>query len=138
MEKTKKVKVKKYNLMKKTPAEYVLYSIVFAIFCFFAASYVYMLFWCFYSGTRAPDIVVTDPFGFSKPNFGNYIEVFRIMDANGAGFSVCIQCAKNPVTGKAPYKKYSGKVDWCGWKQILFCRLFLQETRGRGLYLIFR
>ena len=86
MEKTKKVKVKKYNLMKKTPAEYVLYSIVFAIFCFFAASYVYMLFWCFYSGTRAADIVVTDPFGFSKPNFGNYIEVFRIMDANGAGF----------------------------------------------------
>jgi ABC-type glycerol-3-phosphate transport system permease component len=86
MEKTKKIKAKKYNLMKKTPAEYVLYSIVFAIFCFFAASYVYMLFWCFYSGTRAPDIVVTDPFGFSKPNFGNYIEVFRIMDANGAGF----------------------------------------------------
>ena len=80
------MKVKKYNLMKKTPAEYVLYSIVFLIFCFFSASYLYMVFWCFYSGTRAPDIVVTDPFGFSKPNFKNYIDVFELMEANGSGF----------------------------------------------------
>ena len=72
--------------MKKTPAEYVLYSIVFLIFCFFSASYLYMVFWCFYSGTRAPDIVVTDPFGFSKPNFKNYIDVFELMEANGSGF----------------------------------------------------
>ena len=73
-------------LTKKTPAEYVLYSIVFVIFCFFAFTYLYMVFWCFYSGLRAADAVAIDPFGFSKANFKNYIDVFKLMEANGTGF----------------------------------------------------
>lgn len=77
---------KSKSLIKKTPAETVLYSIVFVIFCIFAFTYVYMLVWCFYSGLREADAVATDPFGFSKINFKNYLDVFTIMESNGASF----------------------------------------------------
>ena len=70
----------------KTPAETVLYCIVFAVFCVFAFSYVYMLFWCVYSGMRSADEVAANPFGFSAIRLGNYIDVFREMNANGADF----------------------------------------------------
>ena len=73
-------------LKKKTPSEYVLYSIVFCIFCFFAFTYLYILFWCLISGLRDAEAVAVDPFGFSKLHFKNYIDVFTLMKANGTGF----------------------------------------------------
>lgn len=77
---------KKNSLVRKTPTEYVLYSIVFFIFCVFAFSYIYMVFWCFISGARGAEEVAVDPFGFSKLNFRNYIDVFNVLEANGASF----------------------------------------------------
>lgn len=77
---------KSNSLMKKSTSEYVLYSIVFAIFCLFAFTYLYMVFWCFYSGLREADAVAANPFGFSKINFKNYLDVFTIMETNGASF----------------------------------------------------
>lgn len=78
--------MRKRSLIRKTPTEYVLYSLVFLVFCFFAFTYVYMVFWCFYSGTRLADDVAVDPFGFSSVHLDNYIKVFSIMQSNGASF----------------------------------------------------
>ncbi len=81
------LKVKKSGaLNKKTTSEYILYSIVFLVFLFFAFTYVYMVFWCFYSGLRTADQVAVNPFGFSAINFANYLDVFTIMETNGVGF----------------------------------------------------
>lgn len=73
-------------LQKKTIPEYILYSIVFFIFCAFAFSYVYMVFWCFYSGLRDPESCVINPFGFSKIYPSNYIDVFTQLEKYGASF----------------------------------------------------
>lgn len=85
MEKTFKVK-KTSTLNKKTVSEHILYSIVFLVFAFFAFSYAYVVFWCFYSGLRLPTDMVSNPFGFSKIRFANYLDVFKLMKTNGVGF----------------------------------------------------
>ncbi|MDY2879672.1 MAG: carbohydrate ABC transporter permease [Candidatus Borkfalkiaceae bacterium] len=76
----------KRRAIRKTPAEKVLYAIVFFIFCLFAVSYVYMIFWCFYSGLRTADDAVVNPFGFSSVHFGNYIKVFSELKVNDSDF----------------------------------------------------
>lgn len=78
--------LKKHGTVKKTPAEKILYSIVFLVFCLFAASYVYVVFWCFYSGLRTADEAVVHPFGFSAVHFENYIRVFRELKVNDSNF----------------------------------------------------
>lgn len=85
MEKTLKIK-KTGTFNKKTISEYILYSIVFCVFTFFAFTYAYMVFWCFYSGLRLPDDMVSNPFGFSTIRFANYLDVFVLMKTNGVGF----------------------------------------------------
>lgn len=82
------------TLNKKTLPEYILYSIVFLVFLSVAFTYVYMVFWCFYSGLRTGDDVAVDPFGFSTVNFKNYLDVFTIMRSNGVGF---VQMTLNSV-----------------------------------------
>ena len=85
MEKSLKYK-KAGSLNKKTLSEYILYSIVFCVFLFFAFTYVYMVFWCFYSGLRGADEAVTDPFGFSAIHLENYLLVFTELGENGSSF----------------------------------------------------
>ena len=85
MEKTVKLK-KSGSLNKKTVPEYILYTIVFCVFLFFAFSYAYMVFWCFYSGLRGASEVAADPFGFSAVDFKNYLNVFTELKTNGSGF----------------------------------------------------
>lgn len=72
--------------IKKTPSEIVLYTLVFLIFCLFAASYVYLVVWCFYSGLRTSDDVVLNPFGFSAVHFANYFEVFKKLKVGDSYF----------------------------------------------------
>lgn len=82
-----KTKIKKTGtLNKKTVSEYIVYSIVFCIFAFFAFTYVYMVFWCAYSGLRSPAEVAANPFGFSAVIFKNYVDVFTLMKSNGSSF----------------------------------------------------
>ena len=85
MEKTLKLK-KTGAFNKKTVSEYILYSIVFLVFAFFAFTYAYMVFWCFYSGLRLPDDIAANPFAFSTVRFANYLDVFTLMETNGVGF----------------------------------------------------
>ena len=85
MEKTLKMK-KAGALNQKTVSEYILYSIVFCVFFLFAFTYAYMVFWCFYSGLRGADEVVTEPFGFSAVYFKNYLLVFTELGQKGVGF----------------------------------------------------
>jgi len=70
----------------KTLSEKITYSVVFIIFSLFALSYLYMVFWCLYSGMRDFVSMSREPFGFSPIRLYNYVEVFTIMDANGSSF----------------------------------------------------
>ena len=76
----------KNSLQRKTVAEIVLYALVFLVFCAFAFTYVYMIFWCFYSGLRSYDEIARNPFGFSAVHPRNYIDVFQLLSANGSSF----------------------------------------------------
>lgn len=40
-------------------------------------------------------------------------------NATGAGFTFCINCQWSASEGKTAYKKYTGTIDWTGWKQII-------------------
>lgn len=71
---------------RKSPSEIVLYSIIFLIFSAFALSYIYMILWCAYQGMRDLESIAHDPFGFSKPQLKNYIDVFSIMEVNGSNY----------------------------------------------------
>lgn len=71
---------------KKTPAEMAVYSLVFLIFCLFAATYVYIVVWCFYSGLRSADEFVMQPFGFSSVDFSNYLKVFEELEVNHTNY----------------------------------------------------
>ena len=80
------VKVKKGFLgwQKRSPSERVLYCIIFAIFAFFAASYIYCLWWCFMSGMKSPDEIILYPFALPETwrfsNFQKMMEMMRIAD----------------------------------------------------------
>lgn len=77
--------MKKINKLfdRKSPSEIVLYMLVFIIFCAFAFSYLYMIFWCAYSGMRDFRSLAKDPFGFSKVQLKNYIDVFKLLETDG-------------------------------------------------------
>lgn len=64
----------------------ILYSIVFLIFCAFAFSYLYLIFWCVYSGMRNYDALAQSPFGFSKLQLRNYIDVFSVLKVGDSNF----------------------------------------------------
>ena len=81
------MKDKKRIFQRRSPSERVLFSIVFVIFALFAFSYVYMIFWCFFSGMRGSLDLKVDPFGFSgKLSPHNYIEVFSKLSVNKNSF----------------------------------------------------
>ena len=71
---------------RKSPSETVLYIIVFVIFCAFAFSYLYMIFWCAYSGMRTHDDLTDKPFGFSGLQLKNYIDVFTMLKVGKSNF----------------------------------------------------
>lgn len=71
---------------RKSPSEIVLYMIVFVIFCAFAFSYLYMIFWCAYSGMRSHEDLVDKPFGFSSLQLRNYIDVFTMLKVGNSNF----------------------------------------------------
>lgn len=73
-------------LKRKTPSEMVLYIIIFLIFCAFAFSYVYMIFWCAYSGMRNVNDLEMNPFGFSSLQLKNYVDVFSVLEVSGSNF----------------------------------------------------
>ena len=74
------------SFQRKTIPELIIYAIVFVIFSCVAFSYLYIIFWCLYSGMRHYDAIASDPFGFSAIQLRNYIDVFTLMKANGKGF----------------------------------------------------
>ncbi len=71
---------------RKSKGEILLYSIVFVLFSVLFLSYLYMLFWCAYSGMRDFVSLAGDPFGFSKPQLRNYIDVFTQLEIRGNNF----------------------------------------------------
>ena len=79
----------KFSLYKrKTIGEKSLYTFVFLLFAVFAFTYVYMIFWCAYSGMRSYHDIALHPFGFSKLQLKNYIDVFTIMESGGTSFGM--------------------------------------------------
>ncbi len=79
-------RTKKTSLFKRSPSEKALYAIIFAIFCIFSASYVYMIFWCFISGMRNADALIMQPFAFNGFQPQNYIEVLTKFEVDGHSF----------------------------------------------------
>ncbi len=71
---------------RRSPSERVLYVIMFVLFALIAFSYVYMIFWCAYSGMRNAVDFNRKPFGFSEIQLANYIDVFDLLSVNGHGF----------------------------------------------------
>ncbi len=69
-----------------TVSEIILRVVVFIFFLAVAASYVYLVFWCFYSGARNAGDFALNPFGFSSLQLGNYVEVFEVIESNGTSF----------------------------------------------------
>ena len=79
-------KIQRHKLIKKTPAEQIVRAIVFVIFCAVAFSYLYLVFWCFYSGLRDYNAIAKSPFGLSAVHFEHYYEVFTTLNANDSSF----------------------------------------------------
>ncbi len=71
---------------RKSPSEIVLYTIIFIIFCAISFTYLYMIFWCAYSGMRNYNDLTEKPFGFSKIQIKNYIDVFTLLNVSGSNF----------------------------------------------------
>ncbi len=71
---------------KRSVSERIVYTLVFIIFCAFAFSYLYMIFWCFISGMRTNDAVSSNAFGFDEFMPRNYIDVFSMLNVNEHNF----------------------------------------------------
>ena len=71
---------------KRSVSERIVYTLVFIIFCAFAFSYLYMIFWCFISGMRTNDAVSSNAFGFDDFQPRNYIDVFSMLNVNEHNF----------------------------------------------------
>ncbi|MDD5884605.1 MAG: carbohydrate ABC transporter permease [Erysipelotrichaceae bacterium] len=69
-----------------TPTEIVFRILAFLFFAAVSFSYLYLIFWCFYSGTRDHVEFAKDPFGFSSMHFDHYGEVFEKIESNGTSF----------------------------------------------------
>ena len=78
---------RKKKLIKKTISERIVYSIVFIIFCAFALSYLYCLFWCFMSGFKTHEEVILEPFALPEVwQFSNYTTGLSLLEVNGNNF----------------------------------------------------
>ena len=78
---------RKKKLIKKTISERIVYSIVFLIFCLFALSYLYCLFWCFMSGFKTHNEVILSPFALPKTwQFSNYTTGLSLLEVNDNNF----------------------------------------------------
>ncbi len=75
-----------WKAMHLSVSEIILRIIAFVLFLGVALSYLYLIFWCFYSGMRNMDDFALNPFGFSKIQISNYIEVFSQIESNGTSF----------------------------------------------------
>lgn len=73
-----------------TTSERIIRTIVWIIFFLVACSYLYLILWCFYSGARNNIDFAENPFGFSKFQWSNYIEVFTAINSNGSNFFAMI------------------------------------------------
>ncbi|MDY5440954.1 MAG: carbohydrate ABC transporter permease [Candidatus Enteromonas sp.] len=71
-------------------SERVVRTIVWIIFALVAFSYIYLVFWCFYSGLRTNDDIALNTFGFSSIHPEHYIEVFSKFEFNGSNFFAMI------------------------------------------------
>ncbi len=61
--------------------------IAFILFTSIALTYLYLVFWCFYTGTRDSIEISKNAFAFTKPNFNHYAELFtKFKDQNGNTF----------------------------------------------------
>ena len=83
------MKVKKHFLgwQKRSASERVLYCIIFALFAFFAFSYLYCLWWCFMSGMKTHDDIVSNAFKLpTKWHFEHFGEMMRLMSVSGTSF----------------------------------------------------
>lgn len=56
--------------------------------------------------------------------------------ATDTGFTLCINCQYSENDGKTAYKKYSGRVDWTGWKQIVINIPELQPAYSPDLRMV--
>ena len=72
---------------KRTPSERVLYAIIFIIFAAFALSYVYCLWWCFFSGLKTHLEIVSSPFSLPTVwHFEHFGEMMSLMTVSETGF----------------------------------------------------
>lgn len=71
-------------------SERVVRTIVWILFAAVAFSYLYLVFWCFYSGARTNDDIALNTFGFSSIHLENYVEVFSKFEFNGSNFFAMI------------------------------------------------
>lgn len=69
-----------------TPSEIVFRVLAFLFYLAVSFSYVYLIVWCFYSGTRDHLEFAKDPFGFSPIHLEHYVEVFEKIESNGTSF----------------------------------------------------
>lgn len=84
------ISVKKFvrrHSQKRSAAERVIYFFVFILFAAIAATYLYCMIWCFLQGLKTHNDAVMYPFALPETwNFGNYAEVFSLMNVNGVSF----------------------------------------------------
>ncbi len=67
-------------------SEIVLRILAFLFLALVSLSYIYLIFWCFYSGARDKLDLANNPFGFSSLHFENYVDVFSVIESNGTSF----------------------------------------------------
>lgn len=80
-------KIHRETTMNISLSEKITRAIVLVIFTLFAASYIYLVFWCFYTGTREANEIARNAFSFTSMDFSHYGEVFTLFeDENGNNF----------------------------------------------------
>lgn len=131
---------------RKSKGEIVLYTIVFILFSLLFLSYLYMLLWCAYSGMRDFVSLSKDPFGFSKPIFRNYIDVFTLLEVKGCNFFDMLLnsiyfCMLGPflsimVTASLAYiaSMYKFKGSWIIYSLVFFSVTMPLYGTGSAMY----
>jgi len=78
---------KKKYFSRKSSSEIVVFSMVFAVFAVFAASYIYILLWGVFAGLKSHSEIVLSPFTLpEKWRFSNFIEVLTYLKVGDFGF----------------------------------------------------
>lgn len=74
-------------LQRKSPAEKIIYTIIFVLFSLFALSYLAIFAWGILASLKTQTEAIMDPFGFpAKPQWKNYSEVFTQFVVKDADF----------------------------------------------------